>query len=309
MRRTGNAENVERNQCAMLHLAAGLFWNESGRKKPVPDRGRVFMLAHELRRLELTNAQLDVKSLKGDISLEGMIIRSNARDATHASHGRDFRTLGFPLSSILTDLEDDCVRIFDICRGSDGYDVSVHLFPNCGDDNGLSYIDPIAHRHHMRWGELVNDIRWKDLADWEDHFSSLVHYPVKSWSEFGESSTDSGILAPSACLYCKSKVKIPAEVPLLHHHHQCGGGKHRNSMGTEGNQWRATDARAIPTHSAFSWAPSPDTPVSEGDDCNVDPPPLFAPPLQNCLPESVLPHRSANLRRWGRNDQASFNQF
>ena len=31
MRSTGNGENVERNQCVLLHLAAGIMWNESGR--------------------------------------------------------------------------------------------------------------------------------------------------------------------------------------------------------------------------------------------------------------------------------------
>ena len=32
MRSTGNTENVERNQCVLMHLAAGLFRDESGRK-------------------------------------------------------------------------------------------------------------------------------------------------------------------------------------------------------------------------------------------------------------------------------------
>ena len=40
MRSTGNVENVERDQCVLLHMAAGILWNESGRPKRVPDRGR-----------------------------------------------------------------------------------------------------------------------------------------------------------------------------------------------------------------------------------------------------------------------------
>ena len=31
MRSTGNVDNVDRNQCVLLRLAAGIFWNESGR--------------------------------------------------------------------------------------------------------------------------------------------------------------------------------------------------------------------------------------------------------------------------------------
>ena len=269
MRSTRNAENVERNQCVLLHLADGLFRNESGRKKQAPCRGRVFMLDQELRRVELTNAQLALESLKGDVSLDGTIIRSNAHDATNASRDRDFRTMGFFLSSIIADLKTGRTRIFGIGRGSNGYEVSAHLFPNGGGDDGVCYIDLIAQRHHMRWGKLVNDSRWKEVSDWREHFSSVVHYPVKSWSEFGETTTDAGVMVPAACLYCKKKVEIPAEAPLLQESHHCDG-KRRNSMGTEGNQWRISDVGVGPIPNALSWTPGPDTPLSEGDVIHTD---------------------------------------
>ena len=73
-----------------------MLWNATGRKKQVPDRGRIFTHGQELRRLELANAQLAVGSLNGDTSSEGMIVKRIAHDATHASRGRDFRTLVFP---------------------------------------------------------------------------------------------------------------------------------------------------------------------------------------------------------------------
>ena len=47
-RSTGDVENVERAQCVLLHLAAGILRNESGRSKRVTDRGRVFTLVQEL---------------------------------------------------------------------------------------------------------------------------------------------------------------------------------------------------------------------------------------------------------------------
>ena len=112
MRSTGNIENVERNQCVHLHLAAGILWNESGRPKRVPGRGRVFTSVQELRRVELTNALLASESLRDDTSLEGMIVRSNAHDVCRPSRDRDFRTLGFFLSSVLTDRGIGCLRIF-----------------------------------------------------------------------------------------------------------------------------------------------------------------------------------------------------
>lgn len=110
------------------------------------------MLAQELRKMELTHAQLAAESLNDDDSLGGLITKCNAHDATHASHDRDFRTLGFPLSSVLNYLKNGCIRIFDIDLGPNGYEVSFHLFSSEGCDNGIIYIDLIAHRHHMRWG-------------------------------------------------------------------------------------------------------------------------------------------------------------
>ena len=141
----------------------------------MPDRGMIFMIAQELRRVELTYAPLAVEALKDDEFLDGMIIKSNAHDATHSSHGRDFRTLGFFLSSVLKEMKDGRVRIFDIGRGPNGYEVSVHLFPNAGEDNGTCYIDIIAHRHHMRRGKMVNDIRGQDVSDWRETISHQRH--------------------------------------------------------------------------------------------------------------------------------------
>ena len=69
MRSTGNVENVERNQCVLLHLAVSMLWNESGMSKRVPGRGRVFALAQELRRTEFANDSLASEALREDASL------------------------------------------------------------------------------------------------------------------------------------------------------------------------------------------------------------------------------------------------
>ena len=131
-------EKVERNQCLLLHLAAGILRNGSGRPRRVPGRGRVFNLVQELRRVELANALLAMESLQDGKSVEGAIVKSNAHDVRHPSDDRGFRTLDFFLSSVLIDRCIGCLRIFDVGRGADGYDVSVHLFSNSIDDIMLS---------------------------------------------------------------------------------------------------------------------------------------------------------------------------
>ena len=179
------------------------------------------------------------------------------------------------------------IRVFDIGRGSNGYDASVHLFSNSGDDNGTSYIDLITHRHHVRWGKLVGGaIAERRCANGKNISPRL--YTTRP--RVG---------------YCKQKAEIPVEVPLLQNDHHCGG-RRRNSLGTEGYQWRTSSMVVEPVPASLSWIPSPSTPIAEGDGIRVDPPPSVAPPLRDSAPEEVLQHRMATLNRWSRNDDSSF---
>ena len=116
MRSTGDIENVGRSQCVLLHLAADMLRNESGRRKRAPGRGRVFTSVQELRRIELRNSLPATEALSEDTPTEGIIVKSNSHDACHPSHDRDFRTLGFFLPSVLLDLKTGRLRIFDVGR-------------------------------------------------------------------------------------------------------------------------------------------------------------------------------------------------
>ena len=94
----------------------------------------------------------------------------------------------------------------------------------------------IAHRRHMRWGKLIEDTRPKYMGDWETSFSTVLHYHVKNRSDFVQFPTETDTAAPTPCVYCKKKVKIPVEAPLLQADHHCGGPK-RHSIETEGVWW------------------------------------------------------------------------
>ena len=61
-----------------------------------------------------------------------MDVKSNALDATHYSHDRDFGTIDFFLNNTLESLGCGCLRIFDVGRGAGGYDVAAHVFANEG---------------------------------------------------------------------------------------------------------------------------------------------------------------------------------
>ena len=130
MRTTWNIENVERNQCVLPHLEAGMLWSESGRSMGLPGRCRACALTQELRRLDLINASLARGELKDASTLEITIVVSNAHEVAHPYCYRCSRTLGFSTSSVLLGLRSVFLRAFDVGRVTDGYDVSAHLFPN-----------------------------------------------------------------------------------------------------------------------------------------------------------------------------------
>lgn len=156
----------------------------------------------------------------------------------------------------------------------------------------------------MRWGKLVEDSRGGDVRGWKEHFSPVARYTVESWSEFGESSTETGAIAPAPCLYCEKKVQIPVDAPLLQNVHRFGG-KRRNSLGTEWYQWRSSSIGEDPLPTALSWIPSPSTPLSKGDDVRINHPPLLTPPLRDSAPGSAAKHRMDTIGRWCRNGDAT----
>ena len=81
-----------------------------------------------------------------------------------------------------------------------------------------------------------------DLIDRVQSFSSLANYPFVSWSEFAQHPTETDVIVPTPCVYCKRKVMIPVGAPLLQGGNKCGadvsqwkqkalrGGSHRLDM-------------------------------------------------------------------------------
>ena len=151
----------------------------------------------------------------------------------------------------------------------------------------------------------MDDARPKDLVGWNTAFSSVAHYPVLSWLGFIQNPTETDLIVHTPCVYCKKKVKIPAEAPLLQAERKCGV-KRRNSIATEWNAWRAYSAEIVVEPSSLPWVPEPESPFDVAPDIRKAPPPCIAPPLLNSLESSVRKHRNAVAKRWSRSDDASF---
>ena len=64
-------------------------------------------------------------------------------------------------------------------------------------------------------GNLVDDIRPRDIAEWESPFSPIDHSCAKGWAEFTHHPTDTGHY-PNGMFVLQEEVGAPAEIPLLH---------------------------------------------------------------------------------------------
>ena len=116
----------------------------------------------------------------------------------------------------------------------------------------------------MRCGKLAEDNRPGDLRDWKSAFSSVVHYQVLSWAELVHHPAETDVIAPTACVYCKRKVEIPAEFPLLQVGRKCGG--RRKSVETEGTCWRVRAIDYDVEQPPLSWITRPSTPILFDED-------------------------------------------
>ena len=93
---------------------------------------KFFAHAPEIRRGELKHALAEQEGLKDDTSSDGVIVKSNARDARHPSHCRDFRTVEIPLSPPFG-FECWAKAHFRHRELAVGCDVSAHHFSKCGE--------------------------------------------------------------------------------------------------------------------------------------------------------------------------------
>ena len=132
----------------------------------------------------------------------------------------------------------------------------------------------------------------------------MVHYPVLSWAEFAQHPTEADVTVPTPCVYCKRKVELPAEVPLLHVGSKCGG--RRNSVETEGTSWRTNAIEYDVEQLSLSRIPVHVTPILFDEDKPAPTPPDIAPPLVGRQESTIAHHRANAIRRWTREDNDSY---
>ena len=133
----------------------------------------------------------------------------------------------------------------------------------------------------------------------------MVRYPVIRWAEFAHRPTETDMISPTPCIYCKRKEKIPVSVPLLQVGSKCGR-RRRKSIETEWNNWRSREREYDVEQTSLSRIPRPCTPIEFQEDQLIPSPPVVAPPLLGNRRISAPNRRKSAVCRWARSDDAPF---
>ena len=112
-------EPQEKNQCVLLHTAAGTQWVKGGKRNGIPILARVLAESEEWRKEEFAQAKEAIRSL-GDMGGEyAAEIRSAAHDVVQNGHGRDYRSFVLFYKGLMG-RNRISVRVFDLSSREGG---------------------------------------------------------------------------------------------------------------------------------------------------------------------------------------------
>ena len=220
--------NVEKNQCSIIHMAAGLEWHLQNRPNRFPLKSRVLQLATELRGLELRRAnEMVVLARDADQKWKDTVL-SLTHDIITSNRDRDFRF--WPLfNGEDTNRHEVTVRIVEL--NTSNTKVKVYNYARAGiptKEDKVIYM--LAHRGHMRFmkqSRLATDTR---RGNWREAFGHVIDLPMVGWSDV--KSADAVKLSPDVrqCRHC------PVMIVRRVHFPGC-------TMGVEGGENRLAGKR------------------------------------------------------------------
>ena len=212
----GAVERKEKNQCVMLHLGAALMWQLKGRGKNVPNRGWIYHQAMQIREEEVSQAKEADRSIGEPKNAKEQLILSHAHDALQANHDRDFRGIFLFLCAFWKELAPQVgLRVFDVGRGCQQHEVTVHVFSPEAPKGEPEYLDLVAFRRHMRWAKPCKDVPKTKWRDWRREFERIVEYPSCGWQTLRkQAEQENVVLGNYPCGICRKREKVSAESAL-----------------------------------------------------------------------------------------------
>ena len=162
-KRSNEWHNIEKNQCSIIHLAAGLEWHLQNRPNRSPLRSRAMRMDTELRGVEFNRALEMIDSSLPIKCTWSETVHALTRDIGTSNHDRDFRFWpllngdatekhGIDVPAVELNTSNAKARVYN-------YQKSTHK------PRGASVIYLLAHRGHMKFmkqSRPTPDTRWEN---------------------------------------------------------------------------------------------------------------------------------------------------
>ena len=204
--------NLERNQCSIIHLSAGIEWHLQKRPNRFPLKNRVISTAAEMRVHEYERAveMMDRYNSSATDDMNYKICKVLCRDVINASHDRDFRFWSLFNGREVQD-HALCVRIVEINSAETQTRVYNYCGPNADTPDKAIYL--LAHRGHMRFmkqSRLTTDTRWEN---WKEHFGTVTDMNPAPWGGLGNLQEMLRMDDNRTCRRCNEIMSVRLQYP------------------------------------------------------------------------------------------------
>ena len=204
----------EKNQCSIIHLAAGIEWQLQKRPNRLPLKNRVISTASELRISEHHNASKMLEQFSKEESCaddERLLVDALVRDVLAANHDRDFRFWSLFCGEEIM-CQNLCIRIVELNNRDARTGVYNFTSENwAGGEREVLYM--LAYRGHMRFmkqSRLATDVRWEK---WRGEFAQIFDMRLMKREDIKSLNELVAGVESRQCRHCPASCHVRLQYP------------------------------------------------------------------------------------------------
>ena len=204
----------EKNQCSIIHLAAGIEWQLQKRPNRLPLKNRVISTASELRIFEHHNASKMLEQFSKEESCtadERLLVDALVRDVLAANHDRDFRFWSLFCGEEIM-CQNLCIRIVELNNRDARTGVYNFTSENwAGGEREVLYM--LAYRGHMRFmkqSRLATDVRWEK---WRGEFAQIFDMRLMKREDIKSLNELVAGVESRQCRHCPASCHVRLQYP------------------------------------------------------------------------------------------------
>ena len=187
----------ERNQCALLAMAAGVEWSLQKRPHRAPARSRVQFVAREIRGEELAMARQLAEPMP-------RVLMSAVHDVVSLGRDRDIRVPNWFIVPIIQGYVQCEIRVVEISRNQ--MISMVHVSPCAGPTAEPLFF--VAPQGHLRWMMPTMYSRPKEWKLRRNSFRQVVDQTSEDCFAFKIRYNEVELPPYKKCLHCPSWLKV-----------------------------------------------------------------------------------------------------